>query len=1308
MERTKKLRRIVTLSVIALFVGISLFVLRGPHISNMLKKVILPELEMASGKKVIAQKIYVNLFPLFVEAKGLKIFDDDGERILLTQRVKAYLDLTGIFTRRIVIRRLVVREPIVTAGRSQVEEIVANVEKYAALIRPDAIKADIKAVEIQDGSGLLAEADQGTEAELKGVDGEIIIGDAQRLRISAKNLQVRKKGWPEIKTAVSLNLLVKGATVEVKKVEFNSFGSRLAGTGELAGEKGFLDTRLELLVMTIKNMFSLSESGEGKIQASGLIQLIKKDISVDLRLDGKFYIETLMELLGVKEKIRGLIDVRGAVKGPLNALRADGKAVLRKGNLFDVDVDSLSCNVSYADGLMRFREGDGSLYNGTAKVSASIELPVVNHYTVAVDFRNIDSLPVFKLIGWDPGIMPGKVIGTLSTTGAEFNPAGTFEYRSSEKGRDVLGRIQEITGKYAMQGSVIALAGMRLSTGQSQLAAEGSVDIEKELLDFRGTLKTADLTDVTSPYYSKVKGSGGFNGRITGSIDNPVIEGKVELLKPSFENYAVNDMTADVTYRKELLQIRDMTARGEGTTIKLSGGVSFRGSRDLFDLAGPEYKLSAYVKNASLEKFVRIFYPQFTGTGSLSSEMKVAGNNSNPKISGKASIADARVYYVPFDLATFAWSYADDRLLFEQIKIVRGRSSASADASLDPKGNFSYKASAERIYLSDIVKRDIKGDAIFSVKSEGRGSFDNPLISLNARMIEGSLKGKPVGSGMISASIKEKDIAVRAQLINERIQMTARGRLEKDMPWDAKIDIHSGRYDSIISAFLKDVPEDLILNLSGTALLHGDKNHVYATSSIKQLTLSMYGYSFTNDREIIFELKDRHLALEKISLRSGATSLHIDGSLVLGKEYNLVLEGSSALSPFKSLSTKISLLRGDADLVLAFSGDWENPRINGGVTVTNGSFGLKDYAYRVGSVNGYLYLDNDRIVLQKLSGKLSGGDVEITGIVYLKKFSPKRFYVEAVLDNITVSPSNDFTVNFGGNILYKGTPASQIISGDIGINRARYRERVEWKSWLLKTRKAEKYKADISNLEKAELNIRITGRDNIHIDNNVARAEVSADMILRGSLYRPVLLGRLETREGTVYFRNNEFRILHASADFSDPNRINPIIDIASETSVKGYKIKMNLEGQLDHFAMSLSSDPVLKEMDILALLTVGQTGSQLKGIEGGVGAGEATSFVTGKLQDVLEERLRTITGLDRFQVDPHVSKRTGTVEPRVTVSKRLLGEKMFITYTSAVGSAEEQIIRLEYFLGKNVSLVGVRDERGILGSDIRFRFEFR
>jgi autotransporter translocation and assembly factor TamB len=63
---------------------------------------------------------------------------------------------------------------------------------------------------------------------------------------------------------------------------------------------------------------------------------------------------------------------------------------------------------------------------------------------------------------------------------------------------------------------------------------------------------------------------------------------------------------------------------------------------------------------------------------------------------------------------------------------------------------------------------------------------------------------------------------------------------------------------------------------------------------------------------------------------------------------------------------------------------------------------------------------------------------------------------------------------------------------------------------------------------------------------------------------------------------------------------------------------------------------------------------------------------------------------------------------PRVTVSKRLLGDKLYVTYSTAVGAGEEQVLKLDYTLGKNASLVGIRDEKGGIGGDIKFRFEFK
>jgi autotransporter translocation and assembly factor TamB len=1293
--------------VAAVVTGITAFALRGPYLSNALKKVILPELEMASGRQVTAKRIYLNLFPLFAEARDVRMFDERGNHILSVPVAKAYVNLSGLVSGRIVIRRIVIKDPDIVTARKQAEEIIRNISAYLARERKTAVKVKIRAVQIRHGNIAISDESQRLASTIQGLNGEIIIGNAQRINASAEKVVIKKAGWPEVASDVSASVVVKDGTVRIRRLVARSFGSRVSGSGEYVGRKGTFETRIELFVSTMKRIFSLERDGTGKVSAAGTVSYLNGKIGLDLKISGNFYLQTLMELLRVKDRIEGYAEVKGEVKGPLDNLKGQGTLKVHDGNFYDVAVDSLNCNVDYAGGQMRFTDGVGRLYNGRAKVAVMIHLPVVNYYSVAVDFENVDSAPVFKLIGWDPGMEPGKVKGSLETAGALFNPAGRFEYRSLRQGKDMIGRIKDIAGKYRMQNRLLTLSGLKLDTGRTGMSAEGTVDIGRKILDLDGHLKTADITDVSLPYYNKLKGAGDFNGKVTGSFDDPVISGHICIAKPVFEQYAVDAIDGEVTYKKEQMTIGNLSARGKGETLALQGEIYFRRAKKLFDLSGAEYQLRASLRNADMGRFVEIFYSGFEGTGNLSGDVRISGSAENPRITGKAWADNASVYNVPFDSALFTLGYSGRKLSLANARIVKGKSSVNGDAEFAEGGAFAFKASSERLRLTDVIHREIKGDAVFSLKAEGGGTIENPSVSISGKIIEGVLRGRNVGSGSIEASILRKNISVTASMINNGIRFTGKGRFEKDIPWEGRVDIGTGRYDSLIGAFLKDVPEDLVLSLNGTVLLRGDRHHVAASAALRQLMLSMYGYSFSNEGEIRMELNDRTLELRRISLRSGNASLSVDGSLVLGRQYNLVFEGKSALSPFKSLSSRIGVLRGDADFVLAVSGDWDNPQMNGGVTLANGSFGMKELPYRLGSLNGYVYMDNDRIVLQRLRGKMGGGDVDLSGIVYLKKFSLRRFYVDAKLNNITIPFSSEFSVNFGGDLLLRGTPASRTISGDITINRARYRERVEWKSWLLKTRKAEKVRGEISDIEQTGLDVKITG-NNILVDNNIARATVGVDMVLRGTFYRPVLLGRMETTEGTVYFRNNDFRILHASADFTDPNRMNPYFMISADTLVKGYKITMNLDGQFDHFNVSFSSDPVLKETDILSLLAVGQTGTEMKGLEGSIGASEATGFVTGKLQDVIEERLKTITGLDRFQIDPYVSKITGTIEPRVTVSKRLMGDKMYVTYATAVGSKEEQIIKLEYFLTKKVSLVGVRDERGIIGGDVMFRFRFK
>lgn len=1340
MEKTK-IRRILLLSSLVVIIGLVTAVSRGPHVSNFLKKLVLPELSAATGKEVIAGKISLNLFPLFVEAREVKVFGD-GKEILSVPRIKGYIEISGLLRKEIVLRRLLVREPDIKGDVSGLKEIMENVKKYLGTERKTPFKVVVRVAVMENGKFAVSDKDMSFQGAGFGVEavinpwGSFVMKNRANPRITfhLKELSSSIKGWPELKGEISGGVTVKDDAVELKGLQIVFFGSKVSAGGTFPTKEKLdkkraapsidLQVGLDLLVESFRRIFGLKRQGEGEISGKGTIRLDPENplrSVADIKLKGNFYVQTLMELLEVKEKVEGLVDFSGTVKGPLDRITGAAKARLKNGNLFEVKVDELSCGVAYREGRLYFTEGKAVLYNGRADAEATISVTSEDYYSVKVKFSDVDSPGALNLIGWDPGIPLGKVRGELASEGEGFNPSGWYSYESTSTGKDVLGRMRKVKGSFDIRGDEVTLSDSTASTDRSTVNFSGTIDTAASTLSVALKGKTADLTDITLPYLHELTGSGEFSGIVTGKFDNPVISGKVRLYSASYDDYSFGDVAGDMTYRKDFLEIHELSAASGAkseVTGSMKGNIKFPEAKELFDLKKPLYGLSASMKNGDVERALKVIYKKphkLHPAGRFDAVLSITGAGPKPLVRGTVRSAKLDVEGVTVDTASFTFSYDYNTLTVNDGLLKSGDSSLSGKGSISHDDRFSFSVEAGRISLKDLPIKDvpralksIPQDAYVSFRAEGKGTPEDPQLELAGTVHGGKYKETDLGGGTVKASVKGKTLVFDLAVLDGRTTLSGKADLRGEIPWTARLDLKSGRYDFVVAALLKEVPEDFLMNMKGYADMTGDRRHFAARAVINQLNLALYGNSFSNDSDIRFEVKEKDVTFSTVRMRSGTTSFKASGDIEIGKEYNLVMEGSSALAPLKGLSKRIDVVRGEAGFVFSLTGKWDNPRINGGVTVSNALIGVKDIPYRVSGVNGYLYMDEDRIVIQKLSGKIGGGDLDISGIALLQGFVMKKFYVNAAMSNIGVNISKEFTANFGGTVLYTGTPDSQTLGGEISINRALYREPVQWQIALLRAAARERPRGEIGTFEKTQLNVRVHGTDNILVNNNMARASLSADLVLRGTASSPLVFGRVDTKGGIVYFRNNEFRILSATADFADPKRINPTMNIIAETTIEGYSVRLVLEGTIEHFNLTLNSTPSLEQIEILSLLTVGTLSKEPKGIQGGIGVSTATSFLSGQVQNIAQERLRSITGIDRIGVESSVSRVTGKSEQRLTVSKRLLGDRVSVTYSTALGTVATDVIRIEYNVGNNVSLIGVRDEVGALGGNIKFRFGFK
>lgn len=1327
-------KKIIASVLIIVFLTIFIF-FRTQYVSDTLKEIISPEIEDVLKSKVTIDKIYINPFPLFVGINELKAFDEDGQEILHAKRVKGYIGFFELFNKRIAVKRLSIKEPVIALEKKKIEEIIASFEKPKSAEKDKPAIVTIKSVQIDNAS--ISLKDDNYSLSLNGMNSNILTFDKPEIRLTTEKVFFSKKDIFNLDGRIALHFILENNMLDIKslKVAFNNSNMETSGSFNIQKYSGELNTEVNLFVDSLKNMLGLVNKGDGFLSIRGSVKAIDlksdiKNIFLNLKIKGDIYLETLMELLKVTEPLYGRISFSGTVNGQLNNIVGNATTELEKGSLFDVEIDKLNCRVEYSAGKMRFTDGVASLYEGSATAEAEINLPVVNHFTLKVTAKDVSSKKIFEFIKWDPGLPEGRINGDISSSGRVFNPHINFIYKNTDYGKDIIERIGEIKGYLTMKDNLINLSDLTFSTPKSSLLTAGMVDLKNNKLNFTGSGTTSDLMDITNPYFTAVSGAGKFKISLSGKLSNPVIDlgfasdglsfQTASLGMPDVFNNKVfkyNSVKTTLTYNKNHLILKDFHARSKDDELSAKGNIYFKKASKLFEIKEPEYDLNITVNNTDIGNISGTIKGLPELRGALSADFSMKGFSSALKFAGGFnakgfSYADNYIA----DTLRGKFSYAKREFLINSATLKKGDSVLNLNGRLSLDKKFTLNADGKRIKVSDILPESLTGKIKTDTLSElyldnltirGEGPFENPNLEIKSSIYGKKNRVGWLSKGNINAKIAGKQADLNLSLMDGRLKISGKAGLSEKLPWSANAEIKPANYAPLISGFLKDAPDDLLLNLTGKIAAHGDKGNVNADISLSRAYVFLYGVGLTNSSDILVNIKNKSIAIGSFSMQGDDAEFSLSGSATAGKNYDLLLEGTSSVAPLKVLSKEIETLRGKAYFVISLSGGWEKPEINGGIDLKNGTLALKSIPNRFTSVSAYLYVDEDRVIVKNIDGKFAGGDFSVSGTAFLQGMNLKNFFLEAKLSDLTMSRSKDLWASFDGILYYRGSLKSQELTGDINIKRAKYSQRIEWKSWLLQARKRESPKLDASRIGQTALNVRVKG-ENLIIDNNIAETTAKMDMIVRGTIGSPVLLGKLNTDKGTVYFRNNEFRVLKARVDFIDPEKTIPYFDIVAETKVKNYLIKLRLDGNFEHFDLSLTSDPPLNESDIFSLLTVGQIGKQMKGLEGGVGTSEATSFLAGKLQDVLEERVKTITGIDRIQIDPQVSKSTGTVNPRITVAKKILGDKLHVTYSVSTGEGEDQIWKLEYFLDKNISFIGVRDERGGLGGDVKFRFEFK
>ena len=167
-----------------------------------------------------------------------------------------------------------------------------------------------------------------------------------------------------------------------------------------------------------------------------------------------------------------------------------------------------------------------------------------------------------------------------------------------------------------------------------------------------------------------------------------------------------------------------------------------------------------------------------------------------------------------------------------------------------------------------------------------------------------------------------------------------------------------------------------------------------------------------------------------------------------------------------------------------------------------------------------------------------------------------------------------------------------------------------------------------------------------------------------------------------------------------------------ASTRVRDYDITVTLSGDVSKpngLRATWRSEPPLPEADVIALLALGRTREESAAAQSGGSfglGGEASNLIINEaLNSAVNSRLQRLFGASRIKIDPQgLASATNIVRgPQVTIEQQV-ASNITVTYSTNVSVASQQIIQVEYNVSRNVSIVALRDQNGVVSFDIKIR----
>ncbi|MGC1460722.1 MAG: translocation/assembly module TamB domain-containing protein, partial [Terracidiphilus sp.] len=597
---------------------------------------------------------------------------------------------------------------------------------------------------------------------------------------------------------------------------------------------------------------------------------------------------------------------------------------------------------------------------------------------------------------------------------------------------------------------------------------------------------------------------------------------------------------------------------------------------------------------------------------------------------------------------------------------------------------------------------------------QGSGTFSDPQLQGNATLSTLALGGEPVGALELVAHTANHSLNydITTRLNSTELAVHGQTALSEDFRTQARLEFSRFNIDSLLKlAHVKALSGESAL--AGTVTVEGPLTHpeeLRGEASLQELDATIAGVHLKSQGGVHATLANERVRLDPLHVTGEDTDLRAQGSLALtgARQLDMAASGSINLKLAETLDPDLTAA-GTTTFQVQAHGPLKNPGLQGRVDFQNGALSFEDLPNGLSQLHGTLEFSQDRLEVRSLTAMSGGGPLSVGG--YLAYQHGIYADLSVTGQGVRIRYPQGVSSLADATLHLQGSQNNLQLSGNVLITRFTISPDLDFAALAAQANSGPTITSPDAPSNHIRLDVHILSSPQLNFQNAFAKLAGDVDLRLRGTVATPSLQGRVSITEGSAIIAGTRYDLERGDISFTNPVRIEPVIDLSATARVEDYDITLSIHGTPSKPSVTYRSDPPLPESDVVALLALGRTENQQRIYtqqqEQALSNPTTDALLGGALNATVSSRIQKLFGAGSVKVDPNYLGPFGNSTSRIIVEEQL-GRKLTLTYATDVNTTGQQLLQAEIAINRHVSLLVARDESGVFSMVVKATRRFR